>query len=155
MVSPDLARSRPISPDLTYSVSFGAACLADVHTLLADEGATALALAGARSLLALATRACKGEGGGDGDGIGGGGEGSGGGGEGGGGEGGGEDRAQGDGLTREALRQGKRKARFLEVWWASRPAIERRAALEDLRFGIKKELERREEVRIGSERSRR
>ena len=133
------------APALATSAAFGAACLSDAHRILGAEGITALALAGTRALLGTAARACK-----CGD------------------ERGGsakpsapkdeEDIAGYDGTGRQsfrdgqwsldALKQAKRKARFLEIWWASRPTAERRAALEDLRFGLKRELERMEAVRV-------
>lgn len=145
------------APTLATSAAFGAACLTDAHRILGAEGSTALALAGARALLGTAARACK-----SGEECGGSAKASG-------GPApkdeedvaeikGGQLRAEEDGAEEEsfrggqwssdALKQAKRKARFLEVWWASRPAAERRAALEDLRFGLKRELERMEAVRV-------
>ena len=155
------------SPTLATSAAFGAACLTDAHRILGAEGSTALALAGTRALLGTAARACK-----SGEECGGSAKASGGpapkgeedvaensgrqpqaeeeGAE--------EEGAEEDGAEEEtmrggqwssdAIKQAKRKARFLEVWWASRPAAERRAALEDLRFGLKRELERKEAVRV-------
>jgi hypothetical protein len=144
------------APTLATSAAFVAACLTDAHRILGAEGNTALALAGARALLGTAARACK-----SGEDYGGSAKASGGpapkdedvaeikgrqpraeeeGAE--------EESFRGGQWSSDALKQAKRKARFLEVWWASRPAAERRAALEDLRFGLKRELERMEAVRV-------
>ena len=133
---------------VSTSAAFGAACLQDACELVADVGLTAMALAGATALLAEASRANprakqraaaatgrrKHEGGAAGGAM-------------------GPAREDDDG-GRAALKQARRRAHFLEAWWASRIHVERRAAAGSLQFALRKELERRESLRASVETTR-
>ena len=156
------------SATVATSASFTAACLMDAHSVLADSGMTALAVAATTALLA-ATKACSRRNPGAAEGsaakrktkptV---------------DEGGtqskdadapqvedtsartrkragGAARQQRDAGSSAATQQqqhAKRKARFLEAWWASCSPDERTAALAGLQFALKRELERREEIRL-------
>ena len=54
---------------------------------------------------------------------------------------------------RASLLRAKKRALFLEAWWASRRHIERQAGMGSLQFGLRKELERREAVRSETEKT--
>lgn len=129
------------SAAVATSAAFGAACLEDVMVLVTDGGLAALAFAGVTALLTAATserrRRPLASGtprdvGPQRD-----------------SEARGEQRGSEAGL-RNSLRSAMRKAHFLEVWWATRGHAERQAGLAGLQFALRRELERREEIRVDS-----
>ena len=114
------------------SQSFGAACIEDTIRLAQHAGMTALALAGITAVLekaaklrgkpkkklAASSKAKAAE------------------------------KEAEEEEPRVALLRAKKKAHFLEVWWASMGHAERQTALGTLQFALKRELERREVVRL-------
>ena len=106
--------ARAARPAVATSAAFVAAVAADAARILDDDGAVALALAGARELLEAAAAAARPPKGGGG---------------------------------RAALRRATRKLGFFEAWWAHLDASERRVAAAGLQFALRRDAERRDEMR--------
>ena len=107
--------ARAARPAVATSAAFVAAVAADAARILDDDGAVALALAGARELLDAASAAAA--------------------------------RPPKGGGGRAALRRATRKLGFFEAWWAHLDASERRVAAAGLQFALRRDAERRDEMR--------
>lgn len=114
-------------PSVATSPAFGAACLHDVLALLQRSGLVALALASTTALASAALKCARC--GGDGD---------------------GGMPASAVPEARERLLHAKKKCHFLEVWWVAYSEPEHLSVLATLRFGLAREMERREEVRVAA-----
>ena len=120
-------RQAAESPAVATSAAFGAAVLADVRLVLDEAGRVALALGATSSLLDTSAAICK------------------------------HDHVQACGAEVGRRRdwagfqRSYRKSRFLEVWWASRSAETRQTVLGGLQFALRKELERRDEIRAAQQ----